>query len=116
MRQYRFWKAIRKYVLTLHTNTHIIVFMQMRNDETKSNFVKMTVTLPREVARKLQHTNNKSRYVAEAIVEKSKRERRVQVLKELEQLPPAFPKIKDSSRYIRQMRADDEERAERLGL
>ncbi len=42
--------------------------------------------------------------------------RREQALKALEKLPPALPRVKDSARYIREMRSENEERADRLGI
>lgn len=75
------------------------------------NAVRVNITIPKHVIDILKHTvagRGMSRFIAQAIEEKIKREHREKAIKTLAQMPPAFPEIKDAAEYIHTIRREDD--------
>lgn len=90
----------------------------MPNTPTRER-VRLNITMPKSLVKALRKevsTTGKSKFIAEAVEEKMARLRREQALKALEKLPPALPHIKDSATFISELRSENEERANRLGI
>jgi post-segregation antitoxin (ccd killing protein) len=84
---------------------------------TATGYARLNITLPKDVAEYVRkNTANISKYISETIRERMTRERRLRAMKALQQLPPAFPDIKDATTYVRELRAEDTKRDKRLGL
>ena len=74
------------------------------------NTVRMNITLSKPVADKLRSLLGKrgiSKFISEATEEKLEKEKRELAFKKLAKLPPANPEIKDSAKYIHDMRQED---------
>lgn len=86
---------------------------------TSSPTIRMNVTIPSSVIHEVKKRAPKrgvSHFITQALVEKIDRERTLRAFKDLEAMPPAFPHIKDSVRYINKLRSQDNKRLKRLGL
>lgn len=84
---------------------------------TATEYARLNITLPKDIAEYVRkNTANISKYISEAIREQMTRERRLRAMKALQQMPPAFPDIEDATAYVRELRATDKERDQRLGL
>lgn len=84
-----------------------------------SNFVRVNISLPRELLKELKEKvpfRGISRFLSDAARDKIEEEERDKAFKELLEAPPAFTHIKDSVSYIRKMRRLDEKRMRRLGI
>lgn len=57
-----------------------------------------------------------SRFLAEAAEEKMRKEKRERALKELLEAPPAFPHIKNSAKWVHNLRRRDLKRLKSLGI
>ena len=84
-----------------------------------TNYIRMNVSFPKELVDALKvtvPTRGISKFLSEAAKEKIAKLKKEKALKELLEAPPAFTKIKDSIKYIREMRRLDNKRLKRLGL
>jgi len=95
-----------------------IVFCSIKHTmNTATEYVRLNITVPKDIADYVrQSTANISKYIAETIGERRAREKRLRAMNALQQMPPAFPDIKDASAYVRGLRQEDKERDRRLGL
>ena len=83
------------------------------------NYVRVNVSLPRDLVKELKRRVPKrevSRFLSDAAKEKIRHLTADDALKELLAGPPAFPHIKDSVKWIRDLRRRDLKRLERLGV
>jgi hypothetical protein len=80
----------------------------------------MTISVPEDFVEELKasvSSGNISRFLVEGGREKLERERRERALRDLASLPPAFPDITDSAKYIHELRRkEDAHRSSKLGL
>ena len=80
--------------------------------------VRINITIPKELVYELEKEvpeRGKSSFISLAIEEKLIRERRIDALKKLSTLPPAFKDIKNSAEFVEKMRAtDDKNRSKEL--
>jgi hypothetical protein len=86
---------------------------------THNEYTRITVTVRKsnlENYRKVVDNPNVSKLLDDTLAEKIAYERRMKAMEELRKLGPAFPAIEDASAYVRAMREEDEERAQRLGI
>lgn len=86
---------------------------------TASDTIRLNITVPTAVMREVKKTTLKrgmSRFITQALVEKLDRLKREKALRKLRMLPPALPRITDSTSYIRKLRRTDEKRMRRLGI
>ncbi len=84
---------------------------------TAIGYIRVNLTLPKDIIAYLKrHTANMSQYISEAVGERIAHEKRMRALETLRKHGPAFPHIKDASAYVHDLRGEDEERAERLGI
>lgn len=81
--------------------------------------VRINVTIPAETVEKLKKVVAKrgiSRFLTDAVEEKITKIEREKALKELLAMPPTFTHIKDSRKWVRDLRRRDLKRMKRLGL
>lgn len=81
--------------------------------------VRVNVSLPFELVKDLKKISPKrgvSKFLSEAAEEKMRRDKREKALKELLAGPPAFPDIRDSAKWVRDLRKRDLGRLKRLGI
>ena len=74
---------------------------------------RINITLPAPLAKELKREaskRGKSGYIAAAIAEKIRRERRARAWKKLENLPATFTHIDDSAEYIHRIRREDDKK------
>ena len=84
-----------------------------------SNYVRINITLPSDLIKDLKEklpARRISRFIADAAKEKVERLTQEEALKELLAGPPAFPNIKDSIKWVRELRRRDLKRLKRLGI
>ncbi len=82
-----------------------------------TDYIKVTFSIPKTIVEDLKHnTDNMSKYVTDAIAERRAYEKRVRAIDTVQKLGPAFPQITDASAYIRELRAENDERTDRLGV
>ena len=80
---------------------------------------RLNISIPAETVAKIKKTAPKrgvSRFLTEAAEEKIKKLEREKALKELLAMPPTFTHIKDSRKWIRDLRRRDLKRMKRLGI
>jgi len=80
---------------------------------------RLNISIPTETATKLKKIAPKrgvSSFLAEAAEEKISKLEREKALKEILAMPPTFTHIKDSSKWIRDLRRRDLKRMKRLGI
>ena len=78
---------------------------------------RLNISIPTETATKLKKIAPKrgvSSFLAEAAEEKISKIEREKALKELLAMPPAFTDIKDSVKWVRELRRSDEKRLRRV--
>lgn len=83
------------------------------------NAVRINISIPFELAKDLKKISPKrgvSKFLSEAAEEKIRRDKREKALEELLAGPPAFLDIKDSAKWVRNLRRRDLRRLERLGI
>jgi len=83
------------------------------------NTVRVNLTLPTKLVEELRkfHKVNMSKFVSEAVKKELYFVKRINAMKELNKMPPAFPDIKDSSKYIHDMRMKEGKiRDKKVGL
>ena len=83
------------------------------------NTVRINISLPADLVKDLKKRTSPrgvSRFLAEAAKEKIKVMEREQAFKELLAGPPAFPTIKDSAKWVRNLRRLDLKRLRRSGI
>jgi transcriptional regulator NrdR family protein len=82
--------------------------------------VRINVTLPKKVWTALEQEipkRRKSNFIAAAIEDKLRKEKREKAFVELASLPPTFTDIDDSATFIREMRnEEDKERSQKLDV
>ena len=84
---------------------------------TATSYTRINLTIPKEIVEHLKrHTENMSKYISEAVRARIARETREQALQEILAAKPTFTRVKDGTTYVRQLRAVDKKRDERLGL
>jgi len=84
-----------------------------------SNYVRVNISLPSDLVKELKKKipfRGISRFISDAAREKVENMSREDALKELLSGPPAFPQIKDSVKWVRELRRNDLKRLKRLGL
>ena len=84
-----------------------------------SNFVRVNISLPRDLAKELKEkvpARGISRFIADAAKEKIETLTQEEAFRELLAGPPAFPHIKDSVKWVRELRKGDLKRLKRLGI
>ena len=85
-----------------------------------TQIVRVNVTLPKKVWNELEQeipSRGKSNFIAAAIEDKLRNEKRKKAFAELASLPPTFTDINDSATYIREMRnEEDRERSQKLDV
>lgn len=84
-----------------------------------SSYVRINITLPRGLVKELKEkipSRGLSKFLADAAEEKVEELTREEALKELLAAPPAFPHIKDSVKWVRDLRRRDLKRLKRLGI
>ena len=84
-----------------------------------SSYVRINITLPRDLVKELKEkipSRGLSKFLADAAEEKVEELTREEALKELLAAPPAFPHIKDSVKWVRDLRRRDLKRLKRLGI
>lgn len=82
-------------------------------------YTRFNISLPKETADKIKKYVPKrgmSKFLAEAAEERIRRAEAKKALKELLDAPPAFTHIKDSVKWVRELRREDEKRMKRLGI
>ena len=80
---------------------------------------RLNISLPSETVVRIKKVAPKrglSRFLAAAAEEKIEKMNAEEGLRKLEMLPPAFPEIKDSVKWINQLRKGDSDRLSRLGI
>jgi Arc/MetJ-type ribon-helix-helix transcriptional regulator len=84
---------------------------------TATTYTRINLTIPKEIVEHLKrHTENMSKYIREAVRERMAREKREKALREILAAKPTFTHVKDSTSYVRELRAADKKRDARLGL
>lgn len=86
---------------------------------TTSNYVRMNISLPNYLVKEIKNTipsRKISKFISEAATEKMERLRREEAFQQLLAGPPAFPQIKDSAKWVRELRRNDLKRLKRLGI
>jgi len=82
-------------------------------------YTRLNILVPTETYKKLKEVAPK-RGVGKFMIEATEKEiRRAEVekaLKEIRAMPPAFPHIKDSAKWVHDMRRRDLKRMKRLGI
>src|SRR5436190_4176477 len=82
--------------------------------------VRINITLPKRVWNELEQeipSRGKSNFIASAIEDKLRSEKREKAFVELASLPPTFTDVDDSVTFIREMRnEEDKERSKRLDV
>lgn len=81
------------------------------------NTVRINISLPAELAkdlRKRTHKGEFSKFLAEAAKEKLSKERKDKAIQEILEAPAAFPEIKDSVKWVRKLRLEDDRRFKRV--
>ncbi|MBI4091738.1 MAG: hypothetical protein HY427_00830 [Candidatus Levybacteria bacterium] len=81
--------------------------------------MRLNVLIPEETVKNIKRITPKrglSRFLAEAASEKIKRIEREKALRELIAMPPTFTHVKDSRKWIREIRRRDLKRMKRLGI
>jgi len=81
------------------------------------NAVRINISLPAELAKDLRkRTRNRefSKFLAEAAEEKLSRERKDKAIREILDAPAAFPEIKNSVKWVRKLRLEDDRRFKRV--
>lgn len=84
-----------------------------------SNYVRVNVSLPRDLVKELKEKippRGISRFLSDAAKEKVEKLTQEEAFKELLAGPPAFPHIKDSVKWVRDLRKEDLKRLRRLGI
>lgn len=84
-----------------------------------SNYVRVNISLPRDLVKELREkvpSRGISKFLSDAAREKVDSISSEEALKELLAGPPAFPHIKDSVKWVRELRRNDLKRLKRLGL
>ncbi|HBQ51069.1 hypothetical protein A3B42_03630 [Candidatus Daviesbacteria bacterium RIFCSPLOWO2_01_FULL_38_10] len=83
------------------------------------NAVRINVSLPFELVKDLKRYSKPrelSKFLAVAAEEKITKDKREKALKELLAGPPAFLDIRDSAKWVRNLRRRDLKRLKRLGI
>jgi post-segregation antitoxin (ccd killing protein) len=84
---------------------------------TAAGYARLNITLPKDITEYMRrNTKNISKYVSEAISERVAREKREKAFREIVAGPPSFDDIEDSVAYVRELRAENEERMKRIGV
>lgn len=85
---------------------------------TATRYARLNITIPKSLAVTLKETTtNISKFITVAVTERIAQERRLKAIEELAKLPPAFPEIKNSAKYIHDMRRNEmKKRDKKLGL
>lgn len=82
--------------------------------------VRRNITLPKRVWNELEQeipSGRKSKFIASAIEDKLRSEKREKAFVELASLPPTFTDVDDSAAFIREVRnKEDKERSKRLDI
>ena len=85
-----------------------------------NNVVRINITIPVNILNELEEfasPRGKSGFVAQAVEEKLRREKREEALKRQAKMSDAFPQIKDGAEYIAKTRKkEDKERGKRLHI
>lgn len=84
-----------------------------------SNYVRINVSLPSDLVKELKEKvpfRGISRFLSDAAKEKIEQIIQEEAFKELLAGPPAFPQIKDSVKWVRDLRKGDIKRLRRLGV
>lgn len=84
-----------------------------------SNYVRVNISLPRDLLKELKvkvPSRGISRFLSDAAREKVDSISSEEALRELLAGPPAFPQIKDSVKWVRELRKGDLKRLKRLGI
>lgn len=84
-----------------------------------SNFVRVNVSLPRDLLKELKKKvpfRGMSKFLSDAARGKVDSINSEEALRELLSGPPAFPQIKDSVKWVRELRKGDLKRMKRLGI
>jgi len=84
-----------------------------------SNYVRVNVSMPSDLVKELREkvpSRGMSKFISDAAREKVESMSREDALKELLSGPPAFPQIKNSAKWVRELRRNDLKRLKRLGL
>ena len=83
------------------------------------NYIRVNVSLPSDLVKELKEkvpSRGMSKFISDAAREKVESMSREDALKELLSGPPAFPQIKNSVKWVRELRRNDLKRLKRLGL
>jgi len=86
---------------------------------TTSNYIRVNVSLPRDLLIELKEkvpNRRISKFIADAAKEKVEKLTQEEALRELLAGSPAFPHIKDSVKWVRELRRRDLKRLKRLGI
>jgi hypothetical protein len=86
---------------------------------TQMNYTRVNISMPKDFFRRLKRLvpNGKiSAFLVEAGEEKLRTKEVQKAMDELRNSPPAFPEIKDSAKWVRELRKENEKRMKRLGL
>ena len=81
------------------------------------NAVRINISLPAQLAKDLRKRTGKrefSKFLAEAAQEKLSKERKERAIREILEAPAAFPEIKDSVKWVRKLRLENENRFKRV--
>jgi hypothetical protein len=82
---------------------------------TSNEIIKVTFSIPRYIIEDLRHnTDNMSRYVSEAVIEKLESEKREKAIQELLAYPSTYTDVDDSVEYINNLRSLDHKRLKEL--
>jgi metal-responsive CopG/Arc/MetJ family transcriptional regulator len=82
------------------------------NAQNISPITRVNITIPKDLIDELEKevpNRGKSRFITKAIKEKLARERREKAFMEIHDAPSAFPHIKNTAKYVSQMRKKDDE-------
>jgi hypothetical protein len=82
---------------------------------TSNEIIKVTFSISRYIIEDLRNnTDNMSRYVSEAVIEKLESEKREKAIQELLVYPSTFTDVEDSVEYINNLRSLDNKRLKEL--
>ncbi len=82
-------------------------------------YTRLNILVPTETVNRLKKiapARGMGKFLTEAAEEKMRREEKEKAFKELLALPPAFPQIKNSAKWVHDMRRKDLRRMKRLGI